>query len=365
MFCPRSVSEAQLELPQLLVNALAASVERWKFLRISYSTSFLSMLEQALGRRHSWSMQRLRKLVLTFNLGWIGSQNEIPVRISIFLSAPNLRHIDFGHMHNSSWRQELQLPWQQIEQLDHVYALNYSDFTLCLRQSPNLIRFDVLVVRSSPPPTLQAVPNLVRHPVQSLSVHFRDECTTFLRNTVLSHLRDLRITHVHSSFPWEVVTSFMSASSALRRLVLRIRHFKVLHEDMRTMLHALPRLEEFELFYCQISQQTCSNELFADLTLTPSARCDTSALLPNLRVLSLVGVFAMDPIIFTAMIRSRSGKGAPGTTTLQSLHMYIMENDVLLTSDDLAEVKALMGYRAHIYQIDRMPFRSPTFPDLL
>ncbi|KAF7969446.1 hypothetical protein HWV62_27347 [Athelia sp. TMB] len=362
----RSASKEQLELLQSLVDALAASVERWKSLHISYAPSFLSMMEQALARRHPWSMQRLGKLVLTRPAapGWAGiAQTGTPTSISIFLSAPNLRRVDLGE---SPWRQDLRIPWQQVEQLDSFYTLDDRDLILLLQQSPNLVRLDDLLVVRSPTVIPQRVPIPIYYPLRSLSVRLSGNCTPFLQDVVLPNLHDLRVAYFSAPQQWEVAISFMSASPALRRLVLDIQHYvQISYEDTRSILHALPHLEELELSHCKTSQQLCSNELFADLTLAPPAGCDTFALLPNLRILSLVGALAMDSVIFTAMIRSRSSGVAPGISALQSLHMYLLKNRASLTLDDLAEVRAIMGPRAYIRLITRMPARSPTFPDLL
>ena len=351
---------------QMFIDALVASVERWQTFSIQSPRGFIAMMEDALAQRLPWSLPVLSRLEIdeVSSPKWPGQDvHDLELHfpsLLMFAASPSLRHVCLSSFVFKAGGTRATLPWHQLEQIDHVNA-DVAGFLHLLRQAPNLIRCTNVSVGQAhrliaglPSPT---------HSLQTLDIYlYPDVVSNFFQSIRLPGLRDLRLkmveyqpkSHAHAR-------SFLSAASTLQRFVLRLAIDSMATPELRALLQAVPGLEEFE--FCHSEQPSGSttvynNELLYALTLTAYP-----PLLPSLRVLSLLGELDMNPVLFTDVIHSRMAGN--GGAVLQKLHMHILHTRRSLAVEELAEVKALLGDRADIRAVTRVPARSPAFPDLL
>ncbi|KZP04973.1 hypothetical protein FIBSPDRAFT_940727 [Athelia psychrophila] len=331
-------SSEDMEQCQSLANALAASVDRWQHFRTNSHPSFLWKIEQAVVQGPTWSRPMLETLEIRSygrsrqtwpDLG----QNDDEAGLTMFAASPKLRYVNLGigySFHNDE-NLPIQLPWQQIEQLDRIDASSEGCMRL-LRECPNLVRFNVVVPRHC---GVLGPVDFLRHSLQSLEIWFDDESgasfDALFGSVELPSLLELRITFAEDE--WQPLaharlTRFLAATVTLQRLVLKLRH--VSPEDFHSILKALPSgLLELEFVHEReesAAPTIYSKQLLEELTLRTR---DPPALLPNLRALSLLGALDMNIRAFTAMIRSRTWDNADAHrgAELQSLHIDVLENE--------------------------------------
>ncbi|KZP20807.1 hypothetical protein FIBSPDRAFT_1044600 [Athelia psychrophila] len=372
-------SSEDMEQCQSLANALAASVDRWQHFRTNSHPSFLWKIEQAVVQGPTWSRPMLETLEIRSygrnrqtwpDLG----QNDDEAGLTMFAASPKLRYVNLGigySFHNDE-NLPIQLPWQQIEQLDRIDASSEGCMRL-LRECPNLVRFNVMVPRQC---GVRGPVDFLRHSLQSLEIWFDDESgasfDALFGSVELPSLLELRITFAEDE--WQPLaharlTRFLAATVTLQRLVLKLRH--VSPEDFHSILKAVPSgLLELEFVHEReesAAPTIYSKQLLEELTLRTR---DPPALLPNLRALSLLGALDMNIRAFTAIIRSRTWDNADAHrgAELQSLHMYIVESQKSLTIEDLQILKDCLTHRARFRVVHRGPSggsRSLAFPDLM
>ncbi|KAF7983003.1 hypothetical protein HWV62_24624 [Athelia sp. TMB] len=357
-----------------LISALADSAERWQHVYARLPRDFIKRIERALDKRIPWPLPMLEQLDIdeTSLTRWPPyGQRPLPVRM--FSGAHRLRHVTFGLINVfGDIVPRYELSWSRIQQIDHLLVDAQGLAELMVR-CPNLLRCDSLSMGLGTDRDLG-----INHPLRIIShgllaldifFHTNHSDDDFFDHFHLPSLRDVRLKWQRwwGAHTLAKATSFLSKSFTLQRLVLRLTSGSMPASNMRALLRALPGIEEFE--YCHgktlIGTPTVySKELIAELTLTTP-----TPLLPNLRVLSLIGMLDMDPVAFTAMVRSRVVEKENGRlysgVILQSLYMHILDNPRSLTVEDLEEIRAILGNRADIRTVIRIPVRSPAFPELL
>ncbi|KAF7966478.1 hypothetical protein HWV62_38160 [Athelia sp. TMB] len=350
------ISTLPLVLGRSFFNALAASVERWQFLTIYATASFLPAIEQALERRIPWSMPMLEKLALQEvwpQISWPDFEDDIPAPLQMFSVAPKLRHVDLPT--DFQLFRCTAIPCDQIERFDS-FGDDGQGCKQLLARLPNLVRWDKVSVDYGLP--YHGSLESMSHPLKSLDVHFHQEhnILNFFRMFELPDLIDLR---VDWNKPWGAQTqattiTFLSASARLVRLTLHLK--EVSQDDLRSILTATPGLKDFEFLLGRMPSgipTAFGKQLLEELTYAePDPRMNRAGglvLLPNLRALSLLGQLEIEPAAFTARIRSRTRS----------------DNATSLKIGELAEIKAILGEKADIRQIAHVSLPSPAFPALL
>ncbi|KAF7975384.1 hypothetical protein HWV62_9727 [Athelia sp. TMB] len=373
----QTLSDESMDQYRLLVDALAHSAERWQRLSVNAPPQFLQRIEEALAERSPWSLPMLTRLDLgsTPILAWrIFTPHRDAIRL--FSVAHQLRYVNLGNRFIfDNETDHLQLPWQQIEELDGILTDSHGALRL-LRQCPKLLRLNLILERNCAPRHLFHV----CHALRSMDLFAECEYSLqfFLMGVELGSLLDLRIS---LDWRWQSaaqtqLASFFSNSAALQRLCLRLRNFSP--DDFRFLIRAVPRgLTELEVSHVPQDSTAASHstiytkELLEELTLrTPDG--NPLMLLPNLRTLSLLGELHFDVGTFIAMIRSRTWdnkNGRRGGALLQSLHMYMLHGTDGLNVRDLMVLKDAMGQNARIHMAKQhnrgLYFRSVAFPELL
>ncbi|KAF7987053.1 hypothetical protein HWV62_189 [Athelia sp. TMB] len=263
----------------------------------------------------------------------------------------------------------IKLPLHQIEQLDGIsasipgcmqllrrcpYLIRCADFTVTLygrqpelndsdRVTHHLRSLDLSLYLDTEPPEDEEDQNVQRG--------FED----FFERTELPFLSNLRLNLIWEAVESRPLTSFLSASPQLQRLVLGVGVMS--QEDFYSIIKAVPNLVELNCYNRSI--------MFGNLyTQFLSSELGGQLLLPNLRKLTLHGQLIIDPMAFTAMVRSRTRTCTHRGEMLQ-LRVYILKGSSLSVGD-LAEVKSILGDRADIQGVENVQGSSwPDFPDFM
>ncbi|KAF7978292.1 hypothetical protein HWV62_879 [Athelia sp. TMB] len=340
---------------------------------------FIKQIEQALHQSRPWSLPSLEDLHIMdiCNSMWSGpiwpvpEQNDLPVHL--FSVSPRLKRVNMSYNTYDHERPEVQIPWDQIGQVDTFSADVYGCREL-LRLCSSLIRCDELQIEWGENDGGQPV----RNNLQVLAVVFCDEdddedegVDAFFECLELPYLLDLQVCFNWAP-KWNLVTqaiftSFLLATSTLQRFVLKLDKWP--SAVLRSILVALPGLRDFGLSIGDFGNSLLfSKELLEELTF--SNNDNVPALLPNLRALSLSGSIGMNTSAFSAMVRSRTKQNTSGERgpLLQSLHMRIVGHDrtsTALWDSEFEEVKNILGDKADIQIVDEVPRGWPVFSEPL
>ncbi|KAF7983000.1 hypothetical protein HWV62_24618 [Athelia sp. TMB] len=351
---------------QIFIDALVASVERWQNFSIQSPRGFIAMMEDALAQRLPWSLSVLSRLEIdeVYSPKWPG-QNVHNLELHfpsllMFAATPSLRHVCLRSFVFKAGGTRATLPWNQLEQMDHVNA-DVAGLLHLLRQAPNLIRCTNVSV-SHAHRLIAGLPSPT-HSLRALDIYlYPDVVSNFFQSIQLPGLRDLRLKMVeYQPRSHAQVRAFLSAAPMLQRLVLRLAIDSMATPELRALLQAVPDLEEFE--FCHSERPSGGTTVYTDELLYTLALTACPPLLPSLRVLSLLGELDMNPVLFTDVIQSRMvGNGG---AVLQKLHMHVLRTRRSLAIEELVKVKALLGDGADIHAVTSIPAQSPAFPDLL
>ncbi|KAF7966928.1 hypothetical protein HWV62_36581, partial [Athelia sp. TMB] len=301
--------------------------------------------------------------------------NELPV--DLFAISPRLKRVGFESIFYDYGKPEVRFPRPQIERVD-AFSGDVHSCRELLRLCSNLIRCDRLQIERGEDGDGQPI----RNDLQVLMIDFSNEdeeedadVDTFFECLELPFILDLQI-RFNWALQWTLdtrtlFTSFLTQTSTLQRFVLQLRDCP--SEAFHSVLVALPGLRDFGLFiYGEFGDSLLfSKELLEELTFSNNG--NVSALLPNLRALTLSGSIGINTTAFSAMVRSRTKENKDGErgALLQSfkLHMRIVSHDstssTTLRDSDFAEVRNILGDKADIQIGDKVPDIWPGFPEPL
>ena len=373
---------------QDLHQALIASASRWQ--SITFTPHTLQFVFEAwlTADASQWSVPMLETIELEdFIEGspWPGNGDY---RLGMFGSAPGLRHIIYGGVENEDFPlTPLELPWDQIEQLDNLW-ISTGDLVDCLEKIPQLSHCRSIVLSDG----FEIPENAVSHKVmRSISAQIShraalDQFFTFFQFPSLVELRlegpgdlaEAALSHHH-------FTTFVAHSSCkLQRLALAGALVK--KGDLSLILASVPTVCEFQfselLQVCTEANAVFDNHIIERLTVTPESSPGESQppLLPRLRTLSIIGGLRFDTKAFTAMIQSRASRtqGEGLSSVFQNLYVQISEQRIVpslaatsvrdhepfMTVDDFGEVENILGERAFVTAI-LSPLPDLAFPNLL
>ncbi|KAF7969761.1 hypothetical protein HWV62_21392 [Athelia sp. TMB] len=372
-----------------LHQALVASAPRWQ--SITFTPHTLQFVFEAwlTADASQWSLNMLETIELEDYVEGSPWPGHGDYRLGMFGSAPRLRHIVYGGIENEDFPlTPLELPWDQIEQLDNL-TISTVDLVDCLGEIPQLSRCRSIVLSDS----LELPENAVSHKaMRSISARIPhravlDEFFTFFQFPSLVELRlegpgnpaDAALSQHH-------FTTFVAHSSCkLQRLVLAGALVK--KGDLSLILASVPTVCEFQ--FSELPQTSTEEDAVFDdhiierLTIAPEsspAGESQSPLLPRLRTLSLIGGLQFDTKAFTAMILSRAShpQNEGLSPALQNLYVQMSGQQIVpslaattvrnpeyfVTVDDFVEVKNILSERAFI-TATLSPLPDLAFPNLL
>ncbi|KAF7982638.1 hypothetical protein HWV62_27071 [Athelia sp. TMB] len=404
-----------------LINALAASAERWQVLSITCGKTFMHGLRHALAKRLPWSLSTLENLEILssdghwpvpleymykYSEGEQKEQDHLPRLLSIFAVAPKLHRVTIDAYdlcdEERVERLRIVLPWLQLKQLEKFH-LTAHDFMWLLTQCPNLIRCNRFIIKNIDQSMLAT--NSTPFPLQSLGIHFLDRAehndirivmARFFQNFHFPSLRELRVeisrdwtSPLHSRF-----IVFLANISSLYRLVFRLHDSTMRLDDLVSILHAVSSLVEIEicqdlpLEYEDIGEPMSDQDYLINRAINPyemlmprqrlilnrdimlnqelleafmSQRPGSATpILPKMRVLSLVGQMRFDCDDLVSMLQTRDSEGS---IALERMHLWVVGS--LGANCDTDPITDLLGDRAHIDFAYDVPDDSPTFHDLL
>ncbi|KAF7978126.1 hypothetical protein HWV62_1557 [Athelia sp. TMB] len=341
-----------------LIDALAATAARWQSFSLRSPRPLLWAVEDALAR--PCALPRLERLDVREQHfpPWLYKPRPAAQRVGMFAACPRLRRVRACLLHGQP-RRVMQLPMGQLEEWDRLEG-DAEELMRLLREAPRLGRCGAQVQLGRVP--LSA--GTVRHALRALDVSFEGtgdvgDMDEFFQRIELPELTELRVEvfWAHFSAPTRF-TSLLAAPSALRKLAITLRPQSIPPVDLHLLLEEVPGVEEFE-FRQGAARRGYPSAYTAEMLerLTLDAGSDKAPLLPNLRVLILLGhIDIRDTKAFTAMIRSRTSIESVTVArcaVLQSLRLCVQEQTCSFTMEDLGAIKKILGDKADLKVVSR------------
>ncbi|KAF7972527.1 hypothetical protein HWV62_17822 [Athelia sp. TMB] len=356
-----------------LSQTLAASAPRWKTLAVT--PSILPVLHRAwLSVQSSgWDVSMLEILEIDARM-----DENWPLNggvMSMFSIASRLRYVI---CHDSSYEPyiPLELPWNQIEQLDGL-SMNLETFSKYLRRCPKVARCGSFSFGDS----FDGLGDTCHRALRAIDAYTDsrtclEELFTHFQFPSLVELR-LEAWYGPSIWPQHHFSNFCARSSCmLQRLVLGCGI--VAKEDLLLIFPSVPSILELHFSEPKTTYMEAEagfdTDVIEKLSLIPHS---LSNLLPHLRTLSLLGGLRFDTRTFTRMIMSRTVHTHDHLPIFQNLYVQIEEQHSMekagrtlltyepaLKVEDFKDVQDILGEHAFI-SVAQYPTPDLVFPQLL